>query len=655
MNKEYFTATEIAEALGMSKAGVLKKADRESWQWQKRKGKGGGKEYHINSLPISAQTALILSEEKQAKPEVNSKQTSRTEDEVAFTYEPNSLWAYFESKPDKQKQVAQAKLDAFIKIIQLHDQMEVPLREAIKLVSEQVQWSFSTLRDIYYGKPGKPGLVNYKRQDWLAALVPGYTGKRESSELSIEAWDFIKADYLRPEAPMLKPCYNRLTRAAEQHGWKVPSYNVVRRRINKIPATIRVLKREGESALVRLYPPLERTVRDLRANQWINGDGYMHNVFVRLPDDRIVRLKTWFWQDIYSRKILAWRTDETEHTDVIRLSFGDLVEKYGIPEHATIDNTRAAANKWMTGGVPNRYRFKVKEDDPMGLFPMLGVQVHWTSVIAGKGHGQAKPIERSFGVGGLGEYVDKHPDFSGAYTGANVNAKPENYASTAVPYDKFIKTLEAEIHAWNAMVGRKTEMAYGQYSFDQVFESSFQNSHPRMITAEQRRLFLMSAEAVKVSQNGTITLEVGSGVGLGRNRYAADELLEMRGHKVVVRFDPDNLHGLVYVYTLDGRMVCEAECMEAVGFGDRNAGREFNKLRRSNIKATKQIAENEVRMDIMEVSRLMPESPEPQETPKPKVVKPHFGDLKVVNMNIEDDEKPNEHEQNFIEMMEAMK
>jgi len=43
--------------------------------------------------------------------------------------------------------------------------------------------------------------------------------------------------------------------------------------------------------------------------------------------------------------------------------------------------------------------------------------MHWTSVVAGKGWGQAKPVERAFGVGGLEEYVDKHPALAGAYTG----------------------------------------------------------------------------------------------------------------------------------------------------------------------------------------------------------------------------------------------
>ncbi|MFA0000467.1 transposase domain-containing protein, partial [Vibrio lentus] len=116
-----------------------------------------------------------------------------------------------------------------------------------------------------------------------------------------------------------------------------------------------------------------------------------------------------------------------ENTDSIRLSLMDVCEKFGVPKELTLDNTRAAANKWMTGGVPNRYRFKVKADDPLGIIPMMNIKLHWSSVILGKGHGQAKPIERAFGVGGLEEYIDKHPLCRGAYTGPNPMAKPDNY------------------------------------------------------------------------------------------------------------------------------------------------------------------------------------------------------------------------------------
>lgn len=655
MNKNYFTPQELMIMPGLpdTAAGIRLKAESEGWKKQK-KAKGKGFEYHVECLPTATQSHIYKQQAKSQAPSANFVKPAKAE--LGFSYSPEELADHYDRKTDKAKETAKAKLIVFQTAIKLH-QNGLSMRDALKMAAEGSKWSFSTVRDIYYGKPGKPGLVNYQPQHWLYALVPGHTGKRQSASFSEAAWDYLKADYLRLEKPTLKACYSRLTRAAEDNAWQIPSYNTVADRIKALPVATRVLLREGEYALMRLFPALDRTVRDLHAIEWINGDGYMHNVFVKTKTGDVVRLKTWFWQDIYSRKILAYRTAETENTDTIRLSFGEVVEKYGIPSHATIDNTRAAANKWMTGGIPNRYRFKVKEDDPLGLFPMLDVQVHWTSVLNGKGHGQAKPIERSFGVGGLGEYVDKHPAFAGAYTGENPTAKPENYASAAVPIDEFLKTLDQEINAWNAMPKRRTEICAGVMSFDQAFEQSYRTSAIRKATQEQRRLWLLSAEAITVGRDGSVVLDAGTAMGLGRNRYAADELLEYRKQKIVVRFDPDSLHSSVYAYTLDGRFICEAPCFEAAGFGDTQVAREHSRARKQKMRATKELAKAEQRMSTLEAARLLPDTEEP-EPPEAGVVQPVFNTLKVSNgADIHPhqmEEEAEEHESNFIDMTKRL-
>ncbi|TRC56239.1 transposase domain-containing protein, partial [Mannheimia haemolytica] len=79
------------------------------------------------------------------------------------------------------------------------------------------------------------------------------------------------------------------------------------------------------------------------------------------------------------------------------------------------------------GGIENRYRFKHTELDPKGIMPILGIDVHFTSILYGEGHGQAKPIERAFGRGGIGEKIDKRPELSGFYTGRNAQETPDNY------------------------------------------------------------------------------------------------------------------------------------------------------------------------------------------------------------------------------------
>ena len=581
---------------------------------RRKKAVGKGWEYHLSSLPLSTQAACLKAAAPAPQP------TAAPREKHRHTYDRDSLWDHHARASDSKKRQARRKLDLLLRVMALTDAGE-PFERAAQAVADQAGASWRTIQGWYHGTPSKPGLKHYDRCDWLAALVPGHTGGARQIELSQEAWDMFRADYLRPEAPTAAACYGRLRRTAAERGWAIPSLRTVDRRIKEIPRTIRVLLREGEQGLLRLYPAQQRSVRDLHALEWINGDGYQHNVFVEWPNGDIERPKTWFYQDVYSRLILSYRVDATENTDSIRLAFGDLVERYGIPEHATIDNTRAAANKWMTGGVPNRYRFKVKEDDPLGLLPALGVKVHWTSVHNGQGHGQAKPVERAFGVGGIGEVVDKHPAFAGAYTGNNPNAKPENYGKTAVPIEKFLAVLQQEITAWNDRAGRRTEICAGVQSFRQAFEQSYSRAPIRKATAEQRRLWLLSAEAIQVRNDGSVTLDAGSATGKGRNRYQAHELLDLAGHRIAVRFDPEQLHGEIYAYTLDGQYICTCQCIEATGFGNTEAARAFNRARKQFLRATKQAARAETRMDAMEVADQLPQIDTP-EPPEASVVRP---------------------------------
>lgn len=66
MTKQYYSAQELVSVMDMSKAGILKKAKREEWVSQAKTGKGGGKEFHIDSLPLEIRNILA----KQAAEEV---------------------------------------------------------------------------------------------------------------------------------------------------------------------------------------------------------------------------------------------------------------------------------------------------------------------------------------------------------------------------------------------------------------------------------------------------------------------------------------------------------------------------------------------------------------------------------------------------------
>lgn len=646
----FITAGDIVGLPGLP--GSIQGARKALRKWatrsnaMKRKASGSvAVEYDINCLPESVRAALLLSrgcvETSRGIIKLN-----RPQPQTAAEYDRVQLWQCWERASEAQRERAKKWLNAVTLAAELID-ANISVQTAFNSVASELNINATTLRDRYYGAQA------FDRKDWAPVMLDKRAGKQvtvKKAEYDESAWDFLLADYLRNEAPTLFKCYERLQLAAKEHGWRIPTYKTALRRINKLDKAMVVACREGEHALMRLLPAQQRTIADLATLQWINGDGYQHNVFVKWFNGEIVRPKTWFWQDVKTRRIIGWRCDMTENMDSIRLSFMDVIKKYGIPEdfHITIDNTRAAANKWLTGGVKNRYRFKVREDDPKGLFVVIGGNIHWTSVVAGKGWGQAKPVERAFGVGGMEEYIDKHPALAGAYTGPNPQAKPENYASRAVDAELFLQTIAEGVAMFNARIGRDTEMCEGRYSFDQVFERDFPNTIVRKPTEEQLRMFLLPAEAVTVKFNGEFTLHAGGSLLNQKNRYHNAALMGISPRKVVVRFDPQNLHGDVYCYTLDGRFLCAASCIDKVGFGDTQAAREHGLAKKQLRKATKALVKATIKKDALEVSELMPRlsEPEPPESRVVGIFRP-VGNTVIVQPPDTEEDYDEEMERNF--------
>ena len=642
----------VLETMPSSPQGVNKKARAGNWEKRQVQGiRGIGYEYAFSSLPQATQAELLL---KQSAVEIdNVSETPRARKEL--NYLPEVIWKPYEKATDKQREHAKAKL---VPLHKLDDLVRngLELMTALDAVAEECDIARGSLKRWYYQ------VRSFERPDWLPLLIAKHNNKKSGKEAAFteEAWEAFKADYFRNEQPQFGSCYERLKRAARENGWDIPSASSIKRKIEReVPKLVQVQLREGDHAVMQYYPSMRRTVAEIEALEWINGDGYQHNVFVRWHNGEIVRPKTWIWQDIRTRKILAYRVDLSENSDTIRLSLMDLIWKYGIPKKCTIDNTRAAANKWMTGGVKNRYRFKVKEDDVTGIIPMLGIELLWTSVQFGKGHGQAKPIERAFSHGGLGELVDKHPSLAGFYAGENVYNKPDNYngGKDGVDYDTFILAIEDGIRTFNEREGRQTEICQGIYSFSQVFERDYKQAHIRKASAEQMRFLMLMSEAVTLRKDGTFELEAGGKVNNRKNRYLASELIATAHRKVVVKFDPQDLHNKVWVYGLDGVFLAEAKCTDAVAFGDKAKGREHDKARKQMVKAVKAQAKATLTMNAQEAARYQPQFEE--EAPlEPKIIELFRQEGNAVRKHeavLDDDEDTNDFEQGWQKCLEMMK
>ena len=602
MAGEWFTPADLAaaglpdlpdeRAIRIRAEAEWRHPSREGTHWRRRTGRGGGFEYHLSALPRAAQIKLALATAAAAAADPRAN-LSRSE-----------AWAWFDGLPDKKKAVAHSRQQAL-------DTVDALVRAGTEMVVAMLnvaRHEGAALSTLYRWREAVAGL---DRADWLPALAPRNAGRSAQIECPAEAWDMLKADYLRLEKPNFTDCHRRLVAVAKAQGWALPSATTLQRRLEAIPVELRVLARDGTEALKRLYPAQQRSRDHFHALQAVNADGHKWDVFVRWPDGTVLRPQMVALQDLYSGMILSWRVDRSANKEAVRLAIGDMVEDYGIPDAIWLDNGRDFASKWITGGTPNRYRFKVRDDEPTGLLGQLGVAVHWTTPYSG----QSKPIERAFRD--LAQGLAKHPRFAGAYVGNKPDAKPENYGSHAVPLELFLATIGEGIAEHNARVGRRSQVCRGTLSFAQAFAHSYAAAGTIITkaTPEQRRLWLLAAEAIRVdARDGTITLE--------GNRFWAEFLVAYRGQRVTVRFDPQALQEPLHVYRSDGGYLGSAQCVAAVGFDNVDAAREHGRDRKRWMRSQREMLEAERSMTVKQLADLLPEPEQPAPLPETKVVRP---------------------------------
>lgn len=607
-DKEWWTASEIAEAKLPDMAGTRQNveatAKRESWRdhpihARQRKAKGGGWEYNWHLFPLAARRKLL----KEAKL-------------TGVVAEPSpdmgDLQVYFEGLSEVAKQKAEHRL-RILHEVEAHERSGLTKFLAVDQVGFMHGISDRTIWNWFKQVQGAP------RGDWLYLLAPrnkGASGRKDKVACSPEFFDYLKGLFLQLEGPTFAQCYRDAVKVARYKGWQVLCNRTARRRLNEtVPRVVQVYAREGVAGLERCFPPMVRSKRDMHAMEHVNADCHKFDVFVEWPDGHIDRPQIAAFQDIYSNKYLSWKIDHTPNEVAVMSAFGEMVETYGIPEHCTFDNGREFAAKWLTGGVKTRYRGMIRDDDPLGVLPLLGVEVHWAT----PGHGQAKPIERGFRD--FASDIAKDIRFAGAYVGNRPDAKPENYKSRAVPIADFLRIVAERIAEHNARLGRLTETTNGG-SFDETFAASYERSSIRRATDQQKRLWLMGQK--------TLTMQKGHGrIHAYGNYFWSDWMSEYAGKKVIVRFDVEDIQSGIYIYELTGEFMGFAPCQEAKGFRDLIAAKEHSRAKGQFKRAHRNMLKAERRLTQKELAATLDELPVTESVvPENKIVAMPKGDAR---------------------------
>lgn len=454
---------------------------------------------------------------------------------------------------------------------------------------------------------------------------PGRPPRAWSEPGAEDAWTVWRGLYLSLAAPAASVCWHRTREIAAVRGWRIPSQKAFLRRLRaELPARDVIRAREGRLAALGTFPFQARSVADLKPLQVVNGDGYVHNLLVVPPGGgRPVRPRTWTWQDVRTRRLLAHRSGPTESADLVRSALWDLCREHGAPGEALVlDNTRAASAQWL-GGSTVRWR-RDREDAPT-VFHSIGIPlrvvrtgVERTAGGRAAGRGWAKPVERAHRD--FGDWIDKHPLATGAYTGRDPSRKPENHGTAPVDWETFERIVADDVARLNALPGRRTEACGGTLSFDEAWAREIAETPITRLSAAQLALLLMAAESTAVQRSGAFTLRSGEAIGMGRNRYYHPDLVAKSGQRVVARFDPQRLHDGAQVFDLDGKWLCAARWLPSAGFGDVEAAAEHNRARRAWMRDTDRAHDQRDRAaDVY--ARHAPLAPAPARRPSPKVVR----------------------------------
>ncbi|MBX9813236.1 MAG: Mu transposase C-terminal domain-containing protein [Sphingomonas sp.] len=561
---------------------------------RRREGQGGGFEYHVSLLPADARTELGLRYSSVSPPDVAPEPPSR-----------NDIWNSYDRQSAKVKAEAERRA-AILDQVEALARASLTKSRAVAEVSasagvaERTIWDWCKL------------VEGVDRADWLPALAPRRGGGRPPVEVDPDMWSMFLRDYLAEERPSFAACYRRVAKHAKSLGLEFPPEPVLRRKLKReVSRNLIKLKREGREALRRTIPPFQRSVAGLRALDIVNIDGHTVDVRVLHPSGKIVRPILIAIQDVYSRKVLAWRLALTENMTTARLVFADLFRDWGIPGQVTADNGRAFQSKWLTGGTKTRFRFKVKDDEPLGLLVSLGIKIVATRPY----RGSSKPIERVFGIGGVSDDIARGPACAGAYTGKAPHEKPENYGERAIAWADFEKIVDRGIAEFNARTGRRTEIANGR-SFDEAFAESYCVDEIRQASSAELRKALLAAEQVRThKEDGTIALN--------RNRYWCEHASAgFAGERVTVRFDPDAPDAPIHVYTLDDNFIATVPIYARRAFDDKEAPAERAAMEGRRLKQARAEARALGLGNRQQLAEIYGEEVPEGGWPEPKVIRP---------------------------------
>ena len=545
--KEAYSTTELLSLLELSfSSSIIRRAEREGWQSQKCAGRGGGKEWLLSSMPEDTRLAIRAAEEKQAM-----------ELAPATTVPALSPTLTTAIMDDKRRYQALARADLVCQYIgwqRRHGATKIQKGEFIvaykagawpKLLEEVGPVSWQTL---------ERWKLEQERSGSVLSLADkrGVTHKGRTM-LTEEHKRVILGHVLNPNGANVSQCVREVQKKFQATGLASPSEPTIRRFVKQYMTECFdewTLFREGKKAWNdKCAISLLRDWNLVQVGDVVIGDGHTLNFETINPaTGKPTRMTIVLFYDGASNCPLGWEIMATENTASISAAFRRTCIMLGkFPRVVYLDNGRAFRAKFFKG-CPD-----FEQAGFLGLYRDLGCSV----IHAWPYHGQSKPIERFFGT-----FHDMEV-WMPSYTGNDIAHKPARMKRGEDLHRQLYTKLGGrplteeetlvQVARWFAEYATRPQYRthlHGRTPGDVFMEGRGEGLSPQDM--QKLTLFMMQKEVRTITKDG---IKV-------NGRLYSHEKLYSRRHPVLVRYDEHFNPYTVYVYTLDGDLLCEAKDRE---------------------------------------------------------------------------------------------
>ena len=529
--KEAYTSQALAPLLGLTRQGVDAQAKSGGWQFRPRKGRGGGKEWLVSSMPEATQQAIRTAEERRAIEEEAANSAALPAVTASQLPSPTARQAIFDDKR-RYKALAKADLLGLYLDWQAKHGSTIRQKQAFILAYQGGAWGklLAELGPRVSWKSLERWKLEQKESGGVLALADKRGLAHRGKSMLTERHQTIILGQILDGDRQISTCARIIQERCKAENLAVPSDDTIRRWIANYSKTCFsdwTLWRNGEKAWNdRCAISILRDWSLVGVGDVVIADGHTLNFETTDPDTgKPKRMTLLLFFDGGSRYPLGWEVMATENVACISSAFRRACIRLGkFPRVVYLDNGKAFRARFFDGCKD------FEQAGFLGLYRDLGCEV----IHAWAYHGQTKPIERFF------ETMHEAEVFVPSYVGRDIAHKPARL--------KRNETLHRELY--EALGGRALTVEETHVVVARFFETY--SNRP------QYRTHLKGRTPAEVFEEGR-----GSGVDLQKLT-----LLMMEKELRTITKDGIQLHGRYYYAVTFTREILQ-HCTKGTIFNDK--------------------------------------------------------------------------------------